>query len=53
MVPGKGQQSVAEVLILEHSDDKDLFFFPGLIDIPEVQLPGIRTLIFKFLLISE
>ncbi|XP_076087104.1 uncharacterized protein LOC143057634 isoform X3 [Mytilus galloprovincialis] len=39
MVPGKGQQSVAEVLILEHSDDKDLFFFPGLIDIPEVQLP--------------
>ncbi|OPL33725.1 hypothetical protein AM593_01824, partial [Mytilus galloprovincialis] len=30
LVPGKGKQDVANVIVLEHSEEKDLFFFPGL-----------------------
>ncbi|XP_076085580.1 caspase-2-like isoform X2 [Mytilus galloprovincialis] len=30
VVPGKGKQDVANVMILEHSKQKELFFFPGL-----------------------
>ncbi|CAC5377447.1 unnamed protein product [Mytilus coruscus] len=30
LVPDKGKQDVANVIILEHSEEKDLFFFPGL-----------------------
>ncbi|XP_071145567.1 caspase-2-like [Mytilus edulis] len=33
-MPKKGKQAVAEVMVLEHSDDKDLFFYPGLKDLP-------------------
>ncbi|XP_063409047.1 uncharacterized protein LOC134692519, partial [Mytilus trossulus] len=30
LVTGKGKQHVANVIVLEHSEEKDLFFFPGL-----------------------
>ncbi|XP_076086015.1 caspase-2-like isoform X2 [Mytilus galloprovincialis] len=35
-MPKKGKQAVAEVMVLEHSDDKDLFFYPGLKDLPMI-----------------
>ncbi|CAC5407345.1 unnamed protein product [Mytilus coruscus] len=36
MVPIEGKQPVAEVMILEHSDEKDLFFYPGLKEVPMI-----------------
>lgn len=43
MVPGQKKNPVAEVMILEHSNKKGVFFFPGLKDIPEVQMKGTET----------
>ncbi|CAC5377449.1 unnamed protein product [Mytilus coruscus] len=42
MVPDHGKKAVAEVMILEHSVEKHLFFFPGLLDVPAVimKVPG-------------
>lgn len=40
MVPKQGKTSVAEVMILEHSVQKSLFFFPGLLDVPAVMMKG-------------
>ncbi|XP_063409321.1 uncharacterized protein LOC134692741 [Mytilus trossulus] len=36
VVPDQGKKAVAEVMILEQSVQKDLFFFPGLLDVPPV-----------------